>query len=103
MRKIVINTCYGGFALSKEALDYIIEVKNIDPGVWQQWGYYENFSDLSLSRDDPDLVAVVEKFGEAASADMSSLKIVEIPDNVEWEVMDYDGVEWVAEKHKTWS
>jgi len=31
------------------------------------------------------------------------LKIVDIPDGVEWEIEEYDGMEWVAEKHRTWS
>jgi hypothetical protein len=29
--------------------------------------------------------------------------VIEIPDDVEWEVEEYDGLEWVAEKHRTWS
>ena len=32
----------------------------------------------------------------------ANLKMVEIPDDVEWEIADYDGKEWVAEKHRTW-
>jgi hypothetical protein len=28
--------------------------------------------------------------------------VVEIPDGVEWEIAEYDGLEWVAEKHRTW-
>jgi hypothetical protein len=27
---------------------------------------------------------------------------VEIPDNVEWEIMEYDGTEYIAEKHRKW-
>jgi len=30
------------------------------------------------------------------------LKVVEIPDDVEWNVQEYDGNEWVAEKHRIW-
>ena len=30
-------------------------------------------------------------------------KIVEIPADVEWQIQEYDGMEWVAEKHRTWS
>jgi len=32
----------------------------------------------------------------------TALKIVEIPADVDWVLMEYDGCEWVAEKHRTW-
>jgi hypothetical protein len=32
----------------------------------------------------------------------SQLKVVEIPDGVEWEIAEYDGSEHIAEKHRTW-
>lgn len=62
-----------------------------------------HFSVYDIKRNDPDLVAVVESMGEKASDEYSQLKIIEIPDDVEFEIMDYDGHEWVAEKHRTWS
>jgi hypothetical protein len=27
---------------------------------------------------------------------------VDIPDDVKWEIEEYDGNEWVAEVHRTW-
>ena len=33
----------------------------------------------------------------------SRLKVVEIPDGIEWQIEEYDGKEWVAETHRTWS
>jgi hypothetical protein len=48
------------------------------------------------------LVQVVEELGSAADGWASSLKVIEIPDNVEWKVEEYDGMEWVAEVHRTW-
>jgi hypothetical protein len=47
-------------------------------------------------------VQVVEQMGDAASGSHSELAIVEIPDDVEWEIDEYDGREHVAEKHRTW-
>lgn len=58
--------------------------------------------DRDIARDDPDLVAVVEALGNAASDRYAELKVVEIPDGVEWELDDYDGLEYIAEKHRTW-
>lgn len=59
-------------------------------------------SSREIERDDPDLIEVVKELGDEANSVHSKLKIVEIPDDVEWTIEEYDGVEWVAEKHKTW-
>ena len=56
-----------------------------------------------ITRDDPVLVQVVEEMGAAAGSRHSALKVVEIPDNVEWTISDYDGIEHIAERHRTWS
>ena len=94
MRKIVINSCYGGFGLSEvgETL-YKERVGITDP----EWWY------LDISRDDPVLVQLVEEFGQDVQSKYAKLKVVEIPDDVQWEIAEYDGIEWVAEQHRTWS
>ena len=53
-------------------------------------------------RADPKLVQVVEELGEAASGKYAELKVIEIPDGIEWEILDYDGYETVHEKHRSW-
>ncbi len=83
--KVVINSCYGGFGLSTLAIK---ELGGRDD-------FYEN-------RSDPDLVKVVEELKNKANRSYSKLESVEIPDDVEWAIEDYDGIEWVAEKHRTW-
>jgi len=50
----------------------------------------------------PLLIRCIETLGEEANCKFSKLKIVEVPAAVEWEIQEYDGVEWVAEKHRTW-
>ena len=55
------------------------------------------------NRADPDLIAVVEKLGEKAGGSCADLKIVEIPDDADWEIDEYDGLEHIAEKHRTWA
>ena len=55
-----------------------------------------------LKRDDPDLVNAVEELGEQANTAFSKLKVVEIPNNVEWEICDYNGMESVHEGHRSW-
>jgi len=60
------------------------------------WEFFSN-------RADADLIAIIEELGsEQASGELASLKIVQIPNNVEWEIHDYDGREYVAEKHRKW-
>ena len=56
-----------------------------------------------VARDDPYLVKIVKELGsKAASGRYASLKIVEVPGGVDWEIEEYDGSEWVAEVHRTW-
>ena len=55
-----------------------------------------------IERDDPILVQVVEELGKKADGQYACLGIAEIPDDVEWVIDEYDGLEWVAEKHRTW-
>jgi hypothetical protein len=90
--KVVINACHGGFGLSEKALKmYRAQVNNPDVD------YYD------IDRDDPVLVRLVEELGDEVNTRYSELKIVEIPDGIEWTVCEYDGLEWVAEAHRTWS
>lgn len=56
-----------------------------------------------IKRDNPLLVQVVEEMGAEANGFCAELKIVEIPFYVKWHIAEYDGVEWVAEDHQTWS
>lgn len=54
-------------------------------------------------RTNKDLIAVVESIGvEKASDTFAKLAIVDVPDDIEWEIDDYDGMETVREKHRTW-
>ena len=53
-------------------------------------------------RSNSDLIDVVEKLGEKANGTHAQLEIVDIPDDVEYEIDDYDGIESIHEKHRTW-
>ena len=93
MTKVVINRCFGGFGLSQEAEELFKERAGITDKHWY-------FSDIS--RDDPILVQLVEELGQKVNTRFSDLVIVDIPDDVDWDVAEYDGSEWVAEVHRTW-
>lgn len=111
MKKIVINACHGGFGLSHEAMMRYAEIKGIHL-IWKQdrslKHYYkdsvsdDNYFSDNIPRDDPALVQVVEELGDDAAGHYSELKIVEIPDDVEWHIAEYDGLEHVAENHRIW-
>ena len=90
--KIVINSCYGAFSVSKAACEEL----------GMKWDGSGFLFDLD-QRTDPALVACVEKLGEAANGADAKLTVVEIPDYVEWEISDYHGIETVVEVHRTWS
>lgn len=62
------------------------------------------FCPREVARDDPYLVQVIEEMGaEEASGRYAELKVVEIPADVDWTIEEYDGAEWIAERHRTWS
>lgn len=92
--KVVINQCYGGFSLSKAAIEQYAE----------RSGKLESeFYDRHIDRDDSDLVDIVEEMGEKANGLCARLAVIEIPDGVSWQVEEYDGYEHISETHRTWS
>lgn len=91
--KVVINKCFGGFGLSVEAIKRYAEITNAGA---------DNTYDQDLLRNDPALVQTVLELGDKANGRYASLVIIEIPDDVEYEICDYDGQEHIAERHRTW-
>jgi len=120
--KIVINCDFGGFGLSETAFEMLLNQKGIE---WEKVNtgkvfgfdsisyfhkghagddkYYISDSDYYGDRTDKDLVEIVENLKDDANGNYSCLKVVEIPDDVNWYIAEYDGREHVAERHRTWS
>lgn len=90
--KIVINRCYGGFGLSKEAYEFL--------GL--EWDGYGFKYDSDEQRTDPNLIRCVETLGKKANGLFANLKVVDIPDDVDYEIEEYDGVESIHEVHRVW-
>lgn len=55
-----------------------------------------------LKRDDPRLISAFEEYGKELTGDMASLRIIEIPAEVEWELVERDGLESIEEVHRVW-
>ena len=91
MKKIAINTKYGGFRLSAKAekMLYDLGVEVVDYNS-------DNFVDLDDIRDNETLIKVVETLGGEASGEYSRIEVVTIPDNAtDWMINEYDGYESV--------
>lgn len=150
-REVVINTCFGGFGLSHEAMMRYAELKGLkvypmvedrslqdvrgedgrnkmfDPRYFIPYKegiqclcvhYYfrkpnkkmsrdvasklKTLYERDIPRDDPILVQVVREFKKKASGRFGALKIVKIPADAKWTLEEYDGMEHIAEVHRTW-
>lgn len=95
IRRVAICKKHGGFSLSESAQARYKELAGVDT-------HDTYWYDRDIARDDPYLIQTIRELGEAANSRFCTLKIVEIPAEVEWEIGEYDGLEWVAEKHRTW-
>jgi hypothetical protein len=116
VRHVVINSEHGGFSISRVAeLAYLERTgtphtfqDREDRAATLSKGQYIMVNDQywdgrTIKRDDPVLVDIVREMREAANGDFASLRVVELPADVDWIIEEYDGQEWVAERHRTWS
>lgn len=114
-RDLVINKQHGGFGLSSGAQIAYLErsqlpytlVAREDRHSNQRYGPMimvngKYWYDKDIARDDPVLVNLVRELGRSACGEHAHLKVVRIPADVDWQIEDYDGCEWVSEKHRTW-
>lgn len=118
--KIAVNKCFGGFDLSDEVFEALIKkgwrithydsqgnyeddnaqiVEHLD-SVFGKYGFVG--VDRTYYRTHPDLIEAVEQLGKNASGRFGDIRVVEIPDDIEWEIDEYDGIETVHEKHRSW-
>ena len=137
MKKVILNKCFGGFGVSKEAYELYAKKKGISIFRYTQEDsrnkiyIYANDDNTSLNfyftkdfgnnvyissedfkkynlfldedfREDKTLIEVVEELGEKANSMYSNLKIVEIPDNLDYVIDDYDGIETLHQKVQEW-
>jgi hypothetical protein len=116
VRHIVINRQHGGFGLSWDAQIAYLEragiaytlVDRISRDDTERFGQEikldsgDAWYDSQIERDDPILVTLVKEMGEAVNNEFANLRVVKVPGDVEWQIEEYDGLEWVSEQHRTW-
>jgi hypothetical protein len=92
IRRIAICKQHGGFGISEQAMELYKTRAGITKEIY----------DREIPRDDPILIQIIRELGDDADTRFCTLKVVEIPADVDWQIDEYDGLEWVAEKHRTW-
>ena len=90
MPRVAIWAGWGGFTLNVEGQ---IRYKELSGSDYLQYG--EN----RTKRTDPHLIQVIEEMGHSAGDD---LKVLDVPDGVEWHIEEYDGWESIHEDHRVW-
>jgi hypothetical protein len=53
-------------------------------------------------RSEPTLIQVIRELGKEANGGCADLEIIEIPDGTDYTIEEYDGIEHIAEAHRTW-
>lgn len=97
--KIVKNACYGGYGLSDLALSRLSEITGKSITLcYDEYGWATD----NETRTAPELVQVVEELGEKANGSFANLIVVEVPDDVNWVIEEYDGYETIEEVHRSW-
>lgn len=113
MRKIIINKSCDEFSVSHQAFVRLRELgqpdalKETDRGAYWPAAALPREPSLNqcgkfIPRDDEKLIQVVEELRQAANGHAAELRIVEIPDDVNWVITKTDCGEHVSEAHRTW-
>jgi|SRR5678809_709284 len=114
MKKNVINKSYGRFCLSHQAFLRLREMGQQEALTEEDLCAYwpeaaapnePSFNQCGklIPRDDLKLTQVVEELGRAANGHSAELRVVSIPDDVQWEISGVGGMELVSEIHHTWA
>ena len=115
-QKVVYNSCYGGFSVHEDLIKWMREQGDKEAEEATISGEYypdgsgpkrEHHSGVrDISRDNELLAEAVQgntEYGGRVSGKHASLRVAEVPDGVEWVIDEYDGVETVKEKSRTFS
>lgn len=90
IKKVLLNKDYGGFQIYDEVQKEYFSRTGIEISKY-----------CNDKREDEVLIDIVERLGEKANV-YSELVIVEIPEDLDYIIDDYDGIETLHEKVKEW-
>ena len=106
MKRILISVSHGGFGLGDQAFEWLIKNRGWTLGVHYEKNDYlydeSLYSSLISIRENEDVFDCFDAIGDKINKKWSKLQVVEIPEDVDYTIEDYDGSEWIAEKHRTW-
>ena len=78
---------------NEEFLD-IVATKDFGESI-SKWPENDTIFYGDIKRTDPCLIQTIEELGDEASGHFSCVEVVEIPDDIDWEISNYDGIETV--------
>lgn len=64
-----------------------------------KYHFNDSFTD---DRANKHLIETIEELGDKANGPFAKLKIIEVPDDVQWHIEEYDGRETIHENHRVW-
>ena len=88
--KIAISGGFGGFDLPDEWLK-----------LYNSRTPFKEESVYGIKRDNPILINLIESMPKEIREELK-LRVVEIPDDVEWIILSEEGCETIHEKHRIW-
>lgn len=112
--KVVISRSVGVFSLSPAAIEQIVskkgnvatlhdaQMRSATDARRRNQRPVKISDNLTLNRDDPDLVSVVEELGVRANGPNAELVVVTIPEDPEWAISDVAGIEHISAARKVW-
>ena len=102
--KVIINACYGGFSLDDEAKrEYLRRTgqtwteedsgyRIVGPNFYVEGKLW---TERTLPRTDPALIALVEEWGDRANGMCANLKVETVPEGSLYRIDEYDGFEGI--------
>lgn len=107
MIKIVIKSGFGEFFCGRRMAQYLVNngaIRLIDVVFEDGENKYKFIGNNKEDRTNEALVYYIEKIVKEYGSERIGLKVIEIPDDINWIVSEDDetGIEFVEEVHKKW-
>lgn len=98
--KIAINKCFGGFGISQKCYERMVELGYVLKEPYPNMPAKEAPYWAAQDRTDPIMIQAIEELGKEANDSFARIAIVEIPDKLEYEISEYDGIESIEQPRR---